>query len=305
MHFLIALAIATFLWFLNKMNHEYTIDLPCQAVLQSPPLGLVLADNPAIQLTLRIRGKGYALLRYKSIRRYSPLLVDLRALRMQHANDTASRRSIAREELEQALRPQLPSDLTLERVLNDGLICHFTRTQRKVVPLRIKVDYAITKQYMRLKPDTLLQDSIWVLGPASTIDTLRYIANKPLDLGTLQESTLVQVPLDAPPGVELERWAVDYAISLSEFTVKRLQIPVQPTGLPKGFQVRFLPSTVELRCCVPLALFDRTTPESFTVQANISDLKADKRPLVQLTNKPDNVQVLLLEPQYVDYLILR
>ena len=304
-HFMVALVIAAFLWFLNKMNHEYTIDLTCQAVLQSPPLGLVLADNPEQELTLRIRGNGYSLLRYRGFRSYSPLIVDIRGLRMQHDDDTACVRAMTREELEQAIRPQLPTDLTLERVLTEGLVCHFSRTRRRVLPLRIAVNYEVSGQYMRLKPDTLFQDSIWVLGPASTVDTLRYIANRPLDLGVLQESTLVQVPLEVPPGVELERWAVDYGIRIAEFTIKRLQVPVQPTGLPRGVQVRFLPSTVELRCRVPLELYDRITAESFTLQAHISDLQGGNRLLVQLADRPSGAQVVTLEPQYVDYLILR
>lgn len=303
--FLIALIIALALWFLNKLNHEYSIEVNCPVVLEAAPVGSVISGQSERTLPLRIRGQGYALLRYKWVQLRHPHRINLREQGAVLTGKPTSRQCLTRSQLEQIFGQNIPKDLQLERVLTENLCYDLSRSMRRRLPVRPSVSYSLPPQYAQFEANQLLTDSVWASGPSAALETLQFVTNDTIYLGQIDEPQRLALRLDASDGIECEPAVVEYYIPVSQYTTKRLRIPIRVDMQEPGVEVKLLPATVDLTCQVPVDHYSQIVDSLFTVTANLSPVSQPRRLLIEITEQPDMVKNIQFSPKYADYLVTK
>lgn len=302
----VSVLVAGTLWYFLKLSREYSIDISYPLLVSSPPAGYLLSGQSAESVRMRVRGNGYTLVRYRTMRSYSPLYVDLQSLSLAvGADDSVSHHCVSRAELERILSPQIPTDLTLEHFATEQVCFDLSRLDRRKLPVVASVRYTLHEQYAQYQPIELSQDSVVVVGPAAELDTMRYAYADTVYLGRLSSSQRVKLKLSPRGKVQFIPSELVCSIPVVQFTRKRMTIPIRVEGAVRPDHVALLPRTVELTCDVPLSAYMRIKPEDFAVRVRFFEGITPERVLVELVDAPGDAHNVSFGPQYVSYLITR
>lgn len=296
--FIVFVAIATVLWYLHKLNHEYTTNVEFPVVFQNHPPGKLLVGDPVRQVGLRVRGPGYVLLWYRHIGILTPLHINLRDMWRMLAIDASGRAVIDRQQLEGLLSGQLSSDIAFEGVVSDSLHLRFSELMRARRPVQAQVRFSIAEQCVQLGPVRIEPDSVSIAGPRASVERYGVVETEPLELGELHATCDGVASLPAAPDLDYEVDQVTYQIPVARYSEKRLRLPIVVDGLPDSLRATLLPSVVQLTCNVPVAQYDAVRADSFRVTAHYVPFAADSPLLLRITKAPAAAFNIDFEPKY-------
>lgn len=298
--YFIFVLLAFALWYLTKLSQEYTVDLRHEVQLENHPPGNQLVGAPTREVWLRIRGRGYTLLKYRSLTGTPSLFVDLREEKRLFHQEGAGRGVMSRLQMEALFSPQLSSGLTLEAVLTDSLVCRFSPLASKKVPVVSRVRFRPAPQFVQMGRELVIPDSVWVSGPLAEVDSMRFVMTESIDLGELYDTYLHTVRIVPPGGaLELGRESVRVNIPVVEFTEKRMEVEVHMAGLPDSLSASLFPKTVCVTCNVPLASYLALQPKDFHLVCRYSEFKDQDEYVVELDSVPPGVFSVSIEPRRV------
>lgn len=301
------LLIATALWYLNKLSHEYTTTLSYPVRFVDMPRGKVLVGDLPKRLDLKVNAFGYTLLRYKMSAALVPVEFSFGEVPLRPINGSKTKYYVLTSKALEHISSQLSSDIRLDAIMPDSLVFEFTKTiekRVKVEPL-LKIDFA--KQFMLAGNVTVRPDSITISGPQSLVDTINIIYTKPLKLDRLSKSVTKTIALPAINQVGFSHRKVDVAIAVEKFTEASIKIPVEVLNLPDSLKLTIIPRTVKVKCNVIMSRYFDLKPRQFraVVDYNFVDESLSKRLRVKLIDQPNFVQELDFEPKFVEYIIER
>ena len=305
MLYLLFVALSALLWFLNKLNHEYTIEVARTVLLDNTPFGLRVVDAEHNNVTYRIKGHGYALMSYRGWAYTSPIHINYRDSLRRFSSFHLNGATLSRQDLSNLLSRHLPPDLQLIDVVSDSLSFQFGWQIEKRLPLRAKVTYTLADQCMLVKPIELSRDSIDVIGTEDRLDSLVAIETVPTHLGMLSTSVTTTLPLDLPVGVSASQKAVDVFLTVEQYTEKTLRVPIMVQNDTDSLHLKLVPTTVDVVCNIPVSYYDSLNTYSLRFWTQLDTLQQFSRLQVQFDPLPYYVRNLRFHPMYVGYYVSR
>ncbi len=301
--FFLFVLVATVLWYLTKLSHEYTVDIKHRVRLEGHPKGALLVGDPSRQVWLRLRGRGHTLLEFKAFSSEQPFEVDLGGADA-YTRRSAGRGVLNRIQMAALFGPQLPSGLVLESVLTDSISCEFSPLARRRLPVRSQLSYRLASQHVAVGPLELAPDSLWVEGPRAELEGLDSVVTVSADLGELRESfdSVVRL-LPLASELDMEVGEVSVRIPVSEFTQKELEVELRAVGVPDSLAVDLLPKTVSVRCAVELGSYRRLAAKDIDLYCEFSPYAMDGRYIVQVGRLPKGVIGVEITPSVVGSIV--
>ena len=301
--YLLFVALSTLLWFLNKLNHEYTIEVARTILLDNTPFGLRVVDAQNNQITYRIKGHGYALMSYRGWAYTSPIHINYRDSLRRFSSFHLNGATLSRQDLTTILSRHLPSDLQLIDIISDSLSFQFGWQLEKRLPIHANINYSLADQCMLVKPIELSEDSVNVIGTKDLLESLTAIETVNTELGTLTTSRTTTIPLAIPIGLSTSRNTVDLTLSVEQYTEKTLHVPIAVHNDTDSLHLKLIPAAVDVVCNIPLSYYDSLSTHTLHFWVQPDTLHQFPRLQIQLDAPPYYVHNLRFHPMYVDYYV--
>lgn len=303
--FFFFLFFASFLWYLNKLNHEYTIDLSYPVRFSNLPPDKVFVRESEASVTLKVRAHGYTLLKFKMSSVLAPLNIDLKDVKLSRVNGSKTTYFLLSSRIQTMLADQINPDMQLEAVTPDTLFVDLSRMTRKVVPVKQNLKLKFEEQFMLSGSPLLEPDSVTVSGPASLVDTLKFWPTKSKTLEKLSQTTTGIIALTNISGIVPSTRRIDYTVEVEKYTEGVVNVPIQVINVPADRHLMLLPANVKVSYMVTLSHFKEVNSSSFKLVVDynsISSQLSDKLK-VNLEGQPDFVDNVSVDPSFVEYIV--
>ena len=300
--FLVFLVISTAAWFLVKLSENYTTQTSFRLQLvEAPADQWVSSGEQTVKMSLNV--DGFHILRYKMIRE-PKRFVTVNLSEVPYRQESGDTYSFSSQYVAEKIANRLginASDVTM----NDSKV-YFTMNllKSKVVPIVLRSDIKMQRQYGLYGIPTLEPASVTIYGPDEVIDTVRSVRTALLAKTNVSEGFSESVELDLLDGkIHSNTLEVKATFEVDKFTEMDIEVPIR---VADSLKVRFFPETMSVKCLVAMRDYASITPDSFNAAVDLDQLKA-MQPLLdlRLASWPPTVQVLSTRPDKVEYLIVQ
>ncbi len=303
--FLVCLVISIFIWFLIVLSKETytTIDYPI--VFENTPENLVLVNNPDSILSFRVSSGGFELLTLKYLTRKHPVRIDLNKLDLRReGNNYTSVYSTSR--IARDLIGKLNISQEYVSVSPANIYFRFEELSGKMVKVlpNLKLDFA--RQYQLSDSLTANPDSVMIVGPEKILKQISFIETVEQEVNQINRSQTIKTTLIEPESLNIVKIVpkeVEISISVEKYTESTIKIPVVNTS--EKYKIKTYPGFVNITYLVTLENFNRVTEDMFTASVDYDENVNSDRLKVNLVHKPSFIKVTRIEPEEVEYLLLK
>ena len=308
--FLVCLVLSAVLWGMIKLTHEYNVTVKFDVQASTFPKGRILVGNAdsVISITLRAKGLDFYSRILKAKR--TPMLLDLGNLSLQRKGDLYYGYVLSSRKA-RLITDQLPVGVEVISIEPDTLRFVFEKSYSKNVAVRPDISLQFAKQYNLYDSISFKPDSVKVSGRKSIVDTIRYIDTRHKSYSNLKEAVTEKISLIKPesnPPVYLSTDSVLVSLKVEKFTEARIEVPVTLMfGDAKKSIYRTYPEKVTITCLIAMKDYNRLDPSLFSVVSAVDDLSGfeGRRIPVRVDQAPKFVKVMKIEPEKVEYLIIK
>lgn len=303
--YLICVVIATILWFLNALNKDYSAVISYPVKYVNLPQGKHLISDLPSTLSLEVRAKGFALLGHRISTSFLPITFNVNTY-SNHLleKDEVFEYTLNTNEIKDKIGNQLNTEIKLLDITPATIEFKFAQSVEKKVAVRPVVNYTLKRQYI-LNQITATPDSVLVSGPATIIDTLRYISTKSLRLKDLGKSVTKEVELTPLRGCTVDDATVKLDLQVEQFTETKKTIRLQARHVPGSFYLRLFPDNVNITYDVGLSNYEKITNQDFEFYVDYDQTKSSSYLDVKVGKTPAFIKNLVFSPQKVEYIIER
>lgn len=297
-------------WFFLVLTEVSTANIKYPVKYTGLPPNKILSQAPPNQLTLSVRADGFTILANK-LKLKRPLSYNVNAFKLYSLSlDSLSVYTLTRYALD-SLTYELKRKNKNFEILNiapDTLTFNFASVKKKKVPIAVRIKYnpdLFMRQHMFNGQPVCFPDSIEVTGPASIIDTLRYVYTSPLNLRNLSDSVQKRANLRGISRVEMRERRVKVMIPVDEFTEAELVIPLKQRAVPDSLILKTFPVTIRVKYHVTMSNYDRVAPDIFEAYVDFDKLVIGESSKMQVETEPAPIYLhnIKYSHKYVEYLI--
>lgn len=300
---LIFIVISASLWALTALGRKYTDTIVIPVEFVSSKENKILVSDLPRNLIIEAHATGFELLKHKAGIRIFPTVVNLdkysvRQRKMKMFYDVDCSKMFA------DIEASLGGTIQVKHIYPTNLLLEYSATISKKVAIRPRVHLGFMPQHKLSKQLATFPDSVIVTGPESVLDTISSISTVELELKDLSQPEQRILELEKHSKIKLSESTAEVDISVERFTEHQLQIPLSLDNKSPYEQIELLQKTVTVRFIVCLSAYSTVNEQSFEAAAVAP--ASDSLPTmleVRLLKKPDNISVLSISPQQVDYLI--
>jgi hypothetical protein len=305
--FLVCLALASFLWFLNALEKRYTdhITVPIQYV--NLPKDKELVGKLPVKFDLTVDAYGYTLLQHKLSLAYLPVLIDVNELTNRYLeNKFASKYTISTNGHKDEIAKQISSEIEIISIRPDSISFYVSNVIEKLVKIRPVINVTFAKEFILQKPPVAKPGAIVVRGPQEILDTLKFVNTKPVELRNLSHNVEKNVGLVLLPQLESEVDEVAVKIAVEQFTEAKFEIPIFILNQPDSILIKSFPAKVKVSCRVGLSQYKKLIDSNFRAIIDYSHRSGvlTKLPVI-LDRVPETVLSVDYFPKEVEYIIER
>ena len=300
--FLVFLVLSTALWFLVKLSENYTTQTTFGILLTGVPAEQwISSSEQSAKMSLNI--DGFHTLRYKMIReqnRFVTIALDQVPYRQENGNAFSFSSQYVAEQIAERLDINV-SDITMNEA---KIYFNMDPLQSKVVPIELRSNIRVQRQYGIYGIPTLDPASLTIFGPKEVIDTVKTVKTVMLSKMNVSQSFTEVVALDLLDGKIRSNVKETCAeVQVEKFTEMDVEVPIK---IADSLKVRFFPEHMTVKCHVAMKDYASISPNDFSVVVDRQQLEA-LQPLldVRLAAWPKTVQVLSTRPDKVEYLIVQ
>jgi len=305
--FLVCLFISVFIWILIKLSAEFYTTLHYPIVYTSVPNNILLVNNTDSVVSLRMKSGGFNLFLLKYLKRKKPVFIDLGNIRLTKYDGVYRARIITSRHVKDLIR-QLSITDEIVSVEPDTLYFDFEEIVSKKVPVYTNLELEVRKPYLLYDSLRTIPDSIVISGLREEIMGINQVFTEEKSLNDVNESQTVKLKLlypESPGNMKFSDQEVEVRISLEKFTEDVLELPVKVVSGNK-YQLKIYPDKVSVTYMVALKDFKRVTPEMFSATVSYpGNDNGDGKLDVKITNSPHFVKISRINPEKVEYIILK
>lgn len=302
--FIICLVIATILWFLNALSKNYTATIPHPVQFAELPIGKFIINNPPGKLNLKISAHGFALIRYKAGRSFSPLVLNVSELIEETPQASQGIYVIPTSNLREKISSQLNSELQLMDISPGVFTLVFDSLGIKQVPVAPGVQLDFRSRFGLLSDIVFTPSRVTITGPRNVIDQTDTIYTVPKTFRNLETSFNQEIALVVPLQIMAEPGKVVMSVPVDEFTEKKINVPVWVENQPDNLKIRLFPHEAEISFSVGLSRYGLIKEEDFGLYVSYEEI-SKKLPVlaVKVRKSPAGVKSVKIFPENVEYLI--
>ena len=305
--FLVCLALASFLWFLNALEKHYTDHISVPVKYINLPKNKELTGKLPEKFELTVDAFGYTLLRHQLSLVPSPVLIDVNEITNSYLEDKyLSKYTISTNGHKEEIAKQISSEIEIISIRPDSISFKVSNSIEKWVVVRAVVDLTFAREFILQKTPVVQPESILLRGPQDILDTLKFIDTKPIRLRDLNSNIDSDVKLELLPELKSEIDEVVVQIAVEQFTEAKFEIPVIVLNQPDSLFIKTFPGKVKVSCRVGISQYSKLNNNSFRAVVDFSHRSGDisKLPVV-LDRVPETVLYVNHFPKEVEYIIER
>jgi len=286
---LVSLLVACFLWYsINELERdaERTVDLPI-AIRRVTP-GLIVTDvSPAKGAMVTLRGPRTILDNVDEGK--TRLVVDL---------SEASEGDVHVDLNSASMVPELPRRLKVVRMTPGRLDAKVEKLAKRRLPVKPILAGAPGVGY-RVAESTPVPDHVEVTGPAKTLDAMKEVSTRPIDLdgltSTLERTALLETAGDF---VSLVPDRVRVSVRFDEILMSH-EFPRVPIALRNGDQAKITPSQVDVTVHGPQRILHDWVLPAGAVFVDAAGLGPGTHQLPVQVDLPAPLEVTARQPETV------
>ena len=301
--FLVCLGISIFIWFLIALSQESVTTLDYPVVFNNLPDDMTLVNRPDSVLSFRISSGGFELITLKYLTRKHPINIDLSGIELKKSGkqitgsfSTAdiSARFFKEHDFAEGVVSYSPQFITFI----------FEELKWKKVHVHFNGQLSFSPQYRLASAVRIEPDSVKITGQQQVLDKIKEIETTEPILNDIKGSTDFFVDLVGPgPEIHLTNSRVHVFLNVERFTESTIEIPVMVKQ--HDIDVKMFPSKVKITFLVSLDNFNRVNPNGFRAIIDLDEDKNQPMARVHIIKKPDFIDLTRIEPESLEYLIIR
>ena len=300
----ICVVIATILWFLNALNKDYTAEISYPVKYTDFPKGKHLISELPKHIILEVNAKGFALLGYKVSTSFLPITFNVNTYSKHRLeNKNVLDYTINTSEIMDKISSQLSQDIKLQNIRPETIEFKFSRAVTKMVPILPNVNYTLKRQYILKNKFSVTPDSILVSGPATIMDTLKYIRTKPIRFKELSKKTSATTNLAEITELDFEDPDILIEADVERFTESKRTLPVKVRNLPDSLNIRLFPDNINVTFEIGLSNYDKISDTDFELVIDYNECKNTSFLNIVAEKMPPFIQNLTIVPQKVEYIL--
>jgi YbbR domain-containing protein len=300
--FLICLAIATALWFLNALGKDYTATVSYPVKFTNPPENQFLANNSSVKLDLKIDGQGFTLLRYKLLS-FSPIIIDIETVTKSLESNSGTYKVLSKNLIKE-VSDQLSSDIRITDISPEMIDIVLDSLITKTVPVELDINVDFAPQVNLKSSITTKPDEIKITGPAIALEKISAVKTKVNILNKLDASIQQEIDLIHPEKTTISPEKVTLIIEVEKYTEKELKIPIEILNNPDKVRIKLFPSEVKVLFKVGLSRFEKIKTSDFGASVDYNSIVTDINNLnITLYKKPEFIQGIRFSPEKVEFII--
>jgi hypothetical protein len=303
--FLSCLVISAFIWFLIVLSNERNTIIEYPIVFENNPGNLVMINKSDSMLSLNISSGSLELITLKYLSRRTPVKIDLSNVKFNRDGNlfTAtiptydiSRKLISRMSVPDERVIVTPESITLE-------FESISAIRIKVIP---KLILEFDKQYQLSQDLQIMPDCVTVVGPQEVISKIEFIETTHKEVRNINQSQTVNVQLSLPVNakdVKCIPETVNVVLTVDKFTESEIEIPIICTDAGAG--IKTFPEKVKITYFVTLENYKRIDEKMFIANVIYSKEQPSEKLKVNLLQYPSFIKIIKIEPEEVEYLIIK
>ncbi len=298
--FIVFLAISSALWLLIKLSKDYTTQSSFTLQIEAVPSDKWIS-TPTQNVKFAFEANGFRTLAHNLIREQKRTVsISLNDVPYRLNGDITY--SFSSNYVAERLAERLDIDVT-DITMNDATIYfNMENLKSKVVPVTLKDELHLQRQYDRYGLPIITPASVTVYGTEEMLAEIHTIETQPIVKENLSQSFSETVPLNLMDGaIRCNIDQVEVNIDIEKYTEIDIEVPVQPID---SLEIRFIPSAINVKCLIAIKDYASTSADAFTASVTASDIE-NRNPLLHVDlDSPSNVQVLGITPDRVEYIII-
>lgn len=300
--FLIFLLIAAALWYLSMLTHTYmtTIRIP-MSIKNSFASEIMIVEQP-YELSLRIEGEGYKLLKYKIFPSRNKLIINTSQLKYENtANQDEYVKQVSMVSLFETVMPELEY-VKLLAVNNNSIEVITSAAISKRVPVVSDIVAVPSPQFKQIGETFVDPDSVWIRGIAPVLDTIMSVKTERRILKNLNHNVNGTISLVEIPGAMPAINEVKYRIRIDNYTETSIELPVEVRGYKGALKPIVMPVKAVLKIYVNSGNFHKLDNYKLGLFIDIEDKESNlsNRFKVRHSGLPAGCTEVAITPSYVD-----
>ncbi len=306
--FFICLILSISTWLIIKLSKDYvaTLDYPLRFThLQKDK---VLINNGDTIIHVHLNLKGFELIYKRYFPKNNYFNIDLSNIKFKKTAHGYISYLASNEYLHQILSQ---SDLKekLISVTPDTVLLAMESRAYKKVPVKLDISYDFQKQYQLYGNIKCEPDSIVISGTKADLNRIREVETRKCVFHKLIQNQIVKIPLRPINGigkVNFSKKLVSVTIPVEKFTEASVVLPININNSEK-YTIKIFPNETKINFWVALKDYRRIDPGMFSVMVNCENIETTpgKRLDVGITRYPSFVTNITLEPESVEYILLK
>jgi hypothetical protein len=306
--FLFCFIASAFIWLIIKLSDEYSEVQTYPLVFSNVPADKVLINEADSLLTLSMKSKGFKMLSGKMFSEPQSIIIDVASVYHKSKNSESSYYILTREILQTAGK-QIHQPNSIISISPDTLFFSMVEKFSKKVPIKTLLDINFAQQYGLSDSIIVFPDSIIISGPKEIIDSMQYIntITKILSNVNAAQALMLGFPDGRKDHVSVKPESVSIYVPVDKYTESKVEIPVKVYDNEKIIQAKTFPENITITYVVPLSKYTKMNAGKFTAAADISKATSvnAKKLKVEITKQPDFVKILKIEPEKIEYILLK
>ncbi len=302
--FLVCLAIATTLWFLNALSKDYSAEISYPVKFINSPTNRFMAEKTPTKLDLEIDAQGFTLLRVKMLP-LSPIKIDVDNL-IKNLDSNSGTYKVTSSNLIPQITTQLNSELKITKIYPEVLTIVLDSLATKTVPVELDVNVDFEPQFNLKCPVSTIPQEVKITGPAILLRKISVIKTKVNIMNKLNSSINQEIELIHPDKTNISPENISLIIEVEKYTEKELRIPIEILHKPENVHIKLFPSELKVVFTVGLSRFENIKISDFSASVDYNSIVKDVNNLsIDLYKKPLFIQDLRIVPEKVEFLIER
>ena len=240
LHFFLFFVFISFsFWISTKLSNSYTIEQIFNIEWINIPESIVISENNK-KLNTSITASGVEIILYRLFN--NNLKIDLI-----QANFELDYLSLNLENQKFLIQQQLYSNTLLNQITPSLVKIKFSRLSEKKIPIIPKTRINLRAGYLTDSNVISKPDCIIVRGPKILLDSIYYAETITYNQEDVYKSISKKINLSPIEGVNFSKDFVDIELSVSRYSEKEFNIPIELINQPEGVKVKLFPPKTKVR----------------------------------------------------------
>jgi YbbR domain-containing protein len=295
--FLVFLGLAIITSFTSKILSTYEKNIDFTVLPSNLPNDIVLTDQSSEKISLKLKGYGFNFAKYYF--KNPELKFSVNEMKTNKSSFIWTKEKNLFS-LERFLSP-----MTLLNISEDSLFFYFDKYTTKLIPVYALTEIKYDAGYGNFGPLKLTPDSVKVIGPSNTIQTIKSIETELISIENVKNDVKgkIKLKLGGLENTIIENTEVEYFLEVDQYTEETIDVSINVVSNFDKSSFNFFPKTVKVKFLISVDNYVKINPIDFKIECYIDDLFKNNY-ILEVVKKPDFIKNISLNTDKIQLIIL-